>query len=55
MLQQRQTSETLVGGGVPTGRVNLLNWDGKGAPDGLFPQGRADRTEDDAPDEEVRS
>lgn len=55
MLQQRQTSETLVGGGGSAGRVNLLNWDGKGAPDGLFPEGRADRTEDDAPDEEVRS
>ncbi|MFV0533394.1 MAG: nitrate reductase subunit beta [Cumulibacter sp.] len=41
MLQERQTSESvsseLVGGGSAKGRVNLLNWDGKGVPDGLFP------------------
>jgi nitrate reductase beta subunit len=40
MLQDRQTSETsdeLVGGGAKTGRVNLLNWDGRGTPSGLFP------------------
>ena len=36
-LQQRQTSDTLVGGGSTKGRVNLLNWDGKGTPEGLFP------------------
>lgn len=43
MLQQRQTSDAvdteLVGGGTSRGRVNLLNWDGKGVPDGLFPPG----------------
>jgi nitrate reductase beta subunit len=35
MLRNRQTSETptSIGG---SGRVNLLNWDGK-VPDGLFP------------------
>lgn len=37
MLKERQTSETLVGGGEKKGRVNLLNWDGKGSPQGLFP------------------
>ena len=37
MLKERQTSETLVGGGEKKGRVNLLNWDGKGSPEGLFP------------------
>ena len=37
MLKERQTSETLVGGGDKKGRVNLLNWDGKGSPRGLFP------------------
>ena len=38
MLKERQTSDTLVGGGTTrAGRVNLLNWDGKGTPDGLFP------------------
>ena len=44
MLQERQTSEVpegeLVGGGAKRGRVNLLNWDGKGKPKGLFPRGR---------------
>jgi len=28
-----------VPGGSKKGRVNLLNWDGKGMPDGLFPEG----------------
>ncbi|GAA6525859.1 nitrate reductase subunit beta [Intrasporangium sp. DVR] len=36
-LQERQTSDQLVAGGSKRGRVNLLNWDGKGAPRGLFP------------------
>ncbi|WP_280305754.1 nitrate reductase subunit beta [Nocardia neocaledoniensis] len=34
-LKQRQTSES-IGGGA---RVNLLNWDGKGRPTGMFPGG----------------
>ena len=38
MLQERQTSDDLVGGGSKRGRVNLLNWDGKGSPRGLFPK-----------------
>ena len=44
MLQRRQTSDSLdageselIGGGSKRGRVNLLNWDGKGNPKGLFP------------------
>ncbi len=37
MLQARQTSDTLVSGTEKRGRVNLLNWDGKGMPEGLFP------------------
>jgi nitrate reductase beta subunit len=41
MLRERQTSDELVGGGDKRGRVNLLSWDGKGMPDGLFP-GRDD-------------
>ncbi|MCH8613979.1 nitrate reductase subunit beta [Arsenicicoccus dermatophilus] len=39
MLQARQTADTLVGGGSSQGRVNLLSWDGKGMPEGLFPGG----------------
>ena len=39
-LKQRQTSDTADGDDrvrLPAGRVNLLNWDGNGAPRGLFP------------------
>jgi len=39
-LKQRQTSGSptfSTGSGELQGRVNLLNWDGNGAPDGLFP------------------
>jgi nitrate reductase beta subunit len=42
MLEERQKSDELVGGGAKRGRVNLLNWDGKGAPRGMFPK-RKDR------------
>ncbi|MDF2092130.1 nitrate reductase subunit beta [Knoellia sp. 3-2P3] len=45
MLKQRQTADTLSGAdrGKLRGRVNLLNWDGKGSPRGLFPKrGRGD-------------
>jgi nitrate reductase / nitrite oxidoreductase, beta subunit len=37
MLQNRQTSDTMAGPAGKSSRVNLLNWDGKGAPNGLFP------------------
>jgi nitrate reductase / nitrite oxidoreductase, beta subunit len=37
-LRQRQTSDVSVSGGELQGRVNLLNWDGKGTPDGMFPK-----------------
>ncbi|HEX6877840.1 MAG TPA: 4Fe-4S dicluster domain-containing protein, partial [Nocardioidaceae bacterium] len=37
MLQARQTSDTLAAPSGKESRVNLLNWDGKGAPPGLFP------------------
>jgi nitrate reductase beta subunit len=52
MLQQRQTSDSLAGPANATSRVNLLNWDGKGAPPGLFPT-RPDATVD--PDETTGS
>ena len=40
MLKERQTSDhdTRVSGGSRAGRVNLLNWDGRGVPEGLFPK-----------------
>ena len=37
MLQRRQTSDEMQTGDHLKGRVNLLNWDGKGMPPGVFP------------------
>jgi nitrate reductase beta subunit len=37
MLQQRQTTDRFTDPADKAQRVNLLNWDGKGAPEGLFP------------------
>jgi nitrate reductase beta subunit len=37
MLRDRQTADTVAGPAGKAGRVNLLNWDGKGRPAGLFP------------------
>jgi nitrate reductase beta subunit len=37
-LRDRQTSDEAPGGTTLRGRVNLLNWDGTGAPPGLFPE-----------------
>ena len=37
MLATRQTSDTIASPDDKQRRVNLLNWDGKGAPPGLFP------------------
>jgi nitrate reductase / nitrite oxidoreductase, beta subunit len=37
-LRQRQTSDVSVSGEELQGRVNLLNWDGKGSPEGMFPK-----------------
>jgi nitrate reductase beta subunit len=37
MLQDRQTSDSLAGPENKGVRLNLLNWDGKGSPPGLFP------------------
>jgi nitrate reductase beta subunit len=47
MLRNRQLSDTLAAPDDKASRVNLLNWDGKGSPTGLFPP-RADAA---APDE----
>jgi nitrate reductase / nitrite oxidoreductase, beta subunit len=49
MLKQRQTADDMSGeeseGKRLRGRVNLLNWDGKGSPRGLFPK-RSPKDED---------
>jgi nitrate reductase beta subunit len=36
-LKSRQTSDRLTDPSETRGRINLLNWDGKGRPEGLFP------------------
>jgi nitrate reductase beta subunit len=36
-LRDRQTGEHVADPGEPRARINLLNWDGKGRPAGLFP------------------
>jgi nitrate reductase beta subunit len=38
-LKARQTSEAVLDPSSKQGRVNLLNWDGKGSPTGIFPGG----------------
>jgi nitrate reductase beta subunit len=48
LLRTRQTTDTLPGSGAEPTRVNLLNWDGKGAPPGLFPP-QPDHASDDPP------
>ncbi len=40
MLRDRQTTDTIVDPSDQRRRVNLLNWDGKGRPEGLFPPRR---------------
>ncbi len=42
-LKQRQGSGALVDPADRARRVNLLNWDGKGQPEGLFPPREEDR------------
>jgi nitrate reductase beta subunit len=37
MLRDRQTTDTIAAPVAKGSRINLLNWDGKGRPDGLFP------------------
>ncbi|MGW6379197.1 nitrate reductase subunit beta [Rhodococcus sp. NPDC055112] len=41
-LRQRQTTESMGANDSSPSRVNLLNWDGKGKPDGMFPSGNGD-------------
>jgi nitrate reductase / nitrite oxidoreductase, beta subunit len=48
MLRERQTTGALVDPGDKARRVNLLNWDGKGRPEGLFPPRNTDAGGDPA-------
>jgi len=47
MLQERQTSD-VVQTDHRRGRTNLLNWDGRGKPEGLFPKGDHDVPKDES-------
>ncbi|MDX6742213.1 nitrate reductase subunit beta [Actinocorallia sp. A-T 12471] len=38
VLKERQTSDAATGSLDRSTRVNLLNWDGKGTPEGMFPE-----------------
>ena len=40
-LKERQTSDGVTDTGGRGARINLLNWDGKGRPDGMFPPQKA--------------
>ena len=42
-LRNRQTTEGMAANANHPSRVNLLNWDGRGVPDGMFPDGRQRR------------
>jgi nitrate reductase beta subunit len=44
MLRDRQTADTTAAPEDKQARVNLLNWDGKGRPEGLFPPGSGERS-----------
>jgi nitrate reductase beta subunit len=46
MLRQRQTSDSVLEPGDTGTRLNLLNWDGKGRPAGLFPPSTPPVTKD---------
>jgi nitrate reductase beta subunit len=48
MLRDRQTADTMAAPSNKAARVNLLNWDGKGTPSGLFPP-RPDADEEGRP------
>jgi nitrate reductase beta subunit len=47
MLRDRQTADTVASPGDKGTRVNLLSWDGKGSPQGLFPPRPDDAANED--------
>jgi len=55
MLRDRQTADTIAAPDDKASRVNLLNWDGKGIPGGMFParEGRPVAEEASTPDTSV--
>lgn len=55
MLRDRQTSDTVAAPVDKGSRVNLLNWDGKGRPEGLVPRREQPGDSDPSGTEEQRS
>ena len=55
MLQERQTSDSGAEASRRRGRTNLLNWDGRGKPAGLFPKGDKDVPKDEAAQSDSQS
>jgi nitrate reductase / nitrite oxidoreductase, beta subunit len=47
MLRDRQTADSSASPDDKQARVNLLNWDGRGAPQGLFPPSRTGSVPDE--------
>ena len=45
LLAERQTADRP----STPGRINLLNWDGNGSPEGIFPEARPGEPEDPGP------
>ncbi|MEU0265609.1 nitrate reductase subunit beta [Nocardioides sp. NPDC006303] len=46
-LKQRQTTDSAASDETLRGRVNLLNWDGNGTPEGLFPDKHSSEREEE--------
>jgi nitrate reductase beta subunit len=55
MLTARQTADSMAAPEDRAARVNLLNWDGKGRPEGLFPPPPDTPEHPDAPEERAGS
>jgi nitrate reductase beta subunit len=55
MLKDRQTSDSVVETEHRRGRTNLLNWNGRGKPEGLFPESHPGEPEDRLPQSDPAS
>jgi len=55
MLKDRQTSDSVVETEHRRGRTNLLNWNGREKPEGMFPKRHADEPEDQSPQSDLPS
>ena len=55
MLKDRQTSDSVVETEHRRGRTNLLNWNGREKPEGMFPKRHPDEPEDQSPQSDLPS